>query len=64
MLDTEINYYKENKKEFISLYAGKFLVIKGAALIGVYDTRSRAFDEAVKLHVAGSFIIEHPIDLK
>ncbi|OJW77371.1 MAG: hypothetical protein BGO69_18495 [Bacteroidetes bacterium 46-16] len=64
MLFDEIGFYKKNKKEFISLYDGKFLVIKGEQIIGVYDTRSRAYDEAVKLHAIGSFIIEHPVTLK
>ena len=64
MITDEISYYKENKTEFTSLYDGKFLVIKGKEVIGVYKTRSQANDEALKLHPIGSFIIEHPLTLK
>ncbi len=64
MLLDEITYYKANKKEFTSLYEGKFLIIKGKEVIGVYNTRTQANDEALKLHAMGSFIIEHPLTLK
>jgi hypothetical protein len=58
--DTEIAFYKANRKDFVQQYENKFLVIKGEALVGVYDTRSQASDDALKNHAAGSFIIERP----
>ncbi len=64
MLLDEIAFYKKNRIEFTSLYDGKFLVIKGEQIIGVYDTRSRALDETIKIHAVGSFIIEHPVALR
>jgi len=63
MLDEDISYYKANKEEFKLLYAGKFLVIKDKILLGVYDTRTQANDETLKLHAAGTFIIERPMNL-
>lgn len=59
----EIAYYKSNRKEFIEQYAGKHLVIKGKAVIGVYSSNSAALEDTMKQHQAGTFIIEHPVDL-
>jgi hypothetical protein len=64
MILDEIAYYKSNKEEFMSLYNGKHLVIKGMQLIGVYDTNTQAYEETVKTHQQGSFIIERPYRLK
>ena len=58
--DTEIAYYKANRKDFVTQYENKFLVIKGEALIGVYDTRSQAHDTTLLSHAVGTFIIERP----
>lgn len=63
ILDTEIAYYKANRKEFVKEYEGKFVVIKGEALLGVYDTRSQAHDTTLLSHEAGSFIIERPTNV-
>jgi len=59
----EINYYKSSRKEFLTLYNGMHLVIKGQQVIGVYKSNSEAFNETIKLHAVGTFIIEHPLDL-
>ncbi|WP_276133738.1 hypothetical protein [Polluticoccus soli] len=61
--DTEIAFYKANRKEFVKQYENKFLVIKGEALLGVYDTRSQAHDATLLSHEAGSFIIERPTNI-
>jgi hypothetical protein len=64
MLIDEIGYYKKNKQEFISLYNGKFLIIKDKGVMGVFETRSHANDEALRLYAIGSYIIEHPLAIK
>jgi hypothetical protein len=64
MITEEIEFYKANRTEFISMYNGKHLVIKGRQIIGVYNTNSQAYDEAIKMHALGTFIIERPFDLK
>jgi hypothetical protein len=63
MLDIEINFYKANRLQFIADHHNKYLVIKGAEVIGIYDTNSQAQDEAIKMAPVGTFIVEHPIDL-
>jgi len=64
MITQEIEYYKANRADFIEKYNGKHLVIKGCGIIGVYETNTAAYDETIKLHQVGTFIIERPVDLK
>lgn len=64
LIDDAINYYKANRKSFIEQYNGKYLVIRGRKLLGVYKTHTEAFDTTIKDHEVGTFIIEHPIALK
>ena len=63
IFDTEIAFYKANRREFVKQYENKFVVIKGEALLGVYDTRSQAHDSTLVNHAAGSFIIERPTNI-
>jgi hypothetical protein len=60
----EIDYYKSNRLEFIEQYAGKYLVIKGMSVIGVYNTYSAAFEDTLRNHERDTFIIEHPMAVK
>ena len=63
-IQNEISFYKNSRKEFVTLYNGMHLVIKGQQIIGVYKSNSEAFNETIKLHAVGTFIIEHPLDIK
>lgn len=62
-IQQEIDYYKANRQLFLDTYNGKFLVIKGQQIIGVYTSRTKAYNDTVVLHKEGTFIIEHPIVL-
>ena len=37
MLEKEFTYYLDHQSELVEKYNGKFLVIKGEDVIGVYD---------------------------
>ena len=63
-IDQEISYYKKHKEEFMILHEGKHLVIKGMQIIGVYGTKTEAFERTIREHEAGTFIIEHPVNIK
>lgn len=63
-IQQDIDYYKANRQQFLEQYDGKFLVIKGKQLIGIYTTRTQAYNTTVAQHEEGTFIIEHPILLK
>ena len=59
MLLEEFKYYKDNKRELLAKYEGKFLVIKGKELLGVYDSEMDAYNEGQKKAALGSFLIQH-----
>ena len=63
-IDQEISYYKKHKEEFIILHAGKHLAIKGMKIIGIYKTNTEAYERTIVDHEKGTFIIEHPVDIK
>ena len=62
-IQEEIDYYKSRRVELISEYPGKYLVIKGMQVAGIYETRTQATEEAGRLYETGTFIIEHPVDI-
>lgn len=58
MLDIEFNYYIKHQSELVEKYEGKFLVIKGEEVIGVYDSEDTAYFETLKKHEGGTFLIQ------
>jgi hypothetical protein len=64
MLEREFEYYKAHQKELTEKHSGKFIVIVGEAVIGVYDSEIDAFEESQKTHEVGTFLIQRclPID--
>ncbi|MEA3397937.1 MAG: hypothetical protein U9R05_10790 [Chloroflexota bacterium] len=58
-LEKEFNYYLDNQSDLLKKYEGKFLVIKGAEVIGTYDTELESLEETVKEHKLGTFLIQH-----
>jgi hypothetical protein len=59
MLEKEFQYYKDNQAELLNQYAGKFIVIKDAKVIGVYDSHSEAYNNTEKTEKLGTFLIQH-----
>ena len=57
-LDEEFKYYQNNKEEFLSKHKGKFIVIKGEKMIGVYDDRMEAIEATRKKHELGTFLVQ------
>lgn len=58
MLEREFKYYLDHQAELVEKYDGKFLVIKGEEVIGVYDAEAAAYFETAKKHEAGTFLIQ------
>ncbi|PGH37671.1 MAG: hypothetical protein CRN43_19770, partial [Candidatus Nephrothrix sp. EaCA] len=42
----------------VEKYNGKYLVIKGEKVIGIYDTAVDAYFETEKIHALGTFLIQ------
>ncbi len=59
MLDQEFQYYLDNQLEFVKKYLGKYLVIKGNEIIGIYDSDKTAYFETEKIHEPGTFLIQY-----
>jgi hypothetical protein len=46
MLENEIAFFEKNMEKWLSQYEGKFVLIKGEELTGVYDTNEEALTVA------------------
>ena len=57
-LEKEFNYYLRHQKELIRKYKGKFIVIKGDAVIGEYESELEAVEETSKHHELGTFLVQ------
>lgn len=58
MLEKEFQYYITHQDELVKKYNGKYIVIKGEEVIGVYESEISAYNEAQKSHQLGTFLIQ------
>lgn len=58
MLDEEYKYFEKNKEDLLKKHENKFIVIKKSQVIGAYDTEKEAYEETVKNHEVGTFLIQ------
>ncbi len=56
-LATELAYYEEHREEFLQHHPGRYLLIRGASLIGGFDTWEGAIEEGVRRFCAGPFLV-------
>jgi len=47
LLARELAHFEANRQEYVRQHLGKFVVIQGERLIGVYDTPQAAYEAAV-----------------
>lgn len=58
-LKREFDYYLTHQKELVEKYNGKFIVIKGDAIIGAYKSAFEAVKGAEeKGHELGTFLVQ------
>ena len=62
MLETEWEYYENNREELVEKYCGKYVVISRDKVVSVYDDENVAYDETVKTMPLGSFMIHHVME--
>ena len=48
MLDVERSFYERHLSEYLDRYPGRYVIIKAAELIGVYDRIEDALTEATR----------------
>ncbi len=58
-LQKNFDYYLEHQDEIVEQYNGKFVVIKGCAVIGAYDDELEAVEVTQKEHKPGTFLVQH-----
>ena len=58
-LEKEFKYYLDNQKQLVKEYLNKYIVIKNNTIIGAYDSEMDAYNETLKNHKLGTFLIQH-----
>ncbi len=57
-LEKEFQYYIDHQEELVRQHNGKFIVIKGQEIIGVYDSEMEAIEKTSAEHELGTFLIQ------
>lgn len=57
-LAEEFDFYRKNQEALVREYEGKFVVIKGKKVLGVYSTEIEAYVEGQKISELGTFLIQ------
>ncbi|OFY61629.1 MAG: hypothetical protein A2Y71_03060 [Bacteroidetes bacterium RBG_13_42_15] len=58
MLDKEFNFYIKNQDKLLEKYNGRFIVIVGEEIVGDYNNLEEAYNESIKKHELGTFLIQ------
>jgi len=57
-LKKEFEYYLDNQTDLVRIYNNKYLIIKNFSVVGVFDTETEAYFNAVSKYNLGTFIIQ------
>ena len=57
-LEKEFKYYLEHQGELVDKYEGKFIVIKDAQVIGVFNSQLEAIEKTLGKHELGTFLVQ------
>ena len=63
VLEQELKFFAENKAKWAENHLGKFALVKGEKLIGVFDNAETALAEGAKRFGAESFLVRQ-VDLE
>ena len=61
-LEIEQDYFARNKEELLKHHEGKFALISGESLIGIWDSQERAYREGVIRFGKASFLIKQVLE--
>jgi len=56
-LEQELEFFAKNKAKWLSVHAGKFVLVKGSELIDVFDTSDAAIAEGARRFGSQSFLV-------
>ena len=57
-LEREFKYYVEHQGELVEKYNGKFIVIKGCNVIGVFDSELESIEKTAEQYELGTFLVQ------
>jgi hypothetical protein len=57
MLEKERKYFETHRAEWLQQHAGKFVLVKGEELIGVFNTQQEALIEGARRFGMESFLV-------
>ena len=57
-LDSEFQFYKQNKHDLLAKYEGKYVVIVGESVVGSYDSYQEAVTITAKTHKPETFFVQ------
>ena len=57
-LEAEFKFYLSHQDEMVEKYDGKYIVIKEAEVLGVFDDELTAVTQTQKSHELGTFLVQ------
>ena len=61
-LEREFKYYQANKERLLSEHKGKFAIIKGEKILGIFDDKANAIETTKKDHPLGTFMVQEVVE--
>ena len=61
-LQTELEYFQKHKQEYLKLYKGQFVLIKGKELAGAFTTEAEAYQAGLEKFGNEPFLIKQVLD--
>jgi hypothetical protein len=58
-LEQERKFFREHRAEWEKTYAGKFVLVKGEALVGTFDAADTAVSEGIRKFGTESFLVRN-----
>jgi len=61
-LQTELEYFQKHKQEYLKLYKGQFVLIKGEVFAGTFTTEAEAYKAGLEKFGNEPFLIKQVLD--
>lgn len=61
VLENELRYFEDHKAEWLKVYNGKYVLVKGTELVGFFDTAETAVAEGIKKFGLVSFLVRRVV---
>ncbi len=62
VLAQELEYFEQNREEFLKHYDGQFALVKGSELHGTFTKEVEAFEAGVELFGTAPFLIKQVLE--